>query len=458
MLRLWQSECANKALDKYINGHSHFFCQATPGAGKTIMAADVAKSLLDNDEIDLVLCFSPSSAVAEGIKATFSSYLSCTFSGRLGTLGASYTYQSIKYLDDSFWETLKKYRIFVVFDEIHHCSFDEDGKSNSWGEQVVCKVQRLAKYTLALSGTPWRSDRLPIAMAEYSDPEGMLVCDYQYTLNQAVKDNVCRRPKIVLVDNEGLSIKDESSHSFLSIADLLQHTKTSYQSIIHNQAAVIYILKSACIKLCEIRKRTPNAAGLIVAASVSHAKWIQKLLDVELKQTVSIVTYHHQSPMEEIQRFRNDKTQWIVSVGMISEGTDIPRLQVCCHLSAVKTELYFRQVLGRILRVTNSVNQDAWLYTFAESNLVEFAERIEQDIPESCLYIDVEQPVEDIISNTKVKATESSTTTDSGFSSLLIDWEDEVSNSSNSSSEMIYQESERIKLGQYRERVIAAFS
>ncbi|PQJ38718.1 diguanylate cyclase, partial [Photobacterium aquimaris] len=161
---------------------------------------------------------------------------------------------------------------------------------------------------------------------------------------------------------------------------------------------------------------------------------------------------------EEIQRFRNDKTQWIVSVGMISEGTDIPRLQVCCHLSSVKTELYFRQVLGRILRVTNSVNQDAWFYTFAESNLVEFAERIEQDIPDSCLYIDVEQPVEDIISNTEVKATESSTTADSVYSPILIDWEDEVSNNTNSSSEMIYLESERIKLGQYRERVIAAFS
>ncbi|KJF91707.1 diguanylate cyclase, partial [Photobacterium leiognathi] len=139
-------------------------------------------------------------------------------------------------------------------------------------------------------------------------------------------------------------------------------------------------------------------------------------------------------------------------------GTDIPRLQVCCHLSAVKTELYFRQVLGRILRVTNSVNQDAWFYTFAESNLVEFAERIEQDIPESCMYIDAAQSVKCIISNRKIKANESSTTSDSGFSSLLIDWEDEVSNSSNSSSEMIYQESERIKLGQYRERVIAAFS
>ncbi|KJF96284.1 hypothetical protein UB39_02900, partial [Photobacterium angustum] len=108
--------------------------------------------------------------------------------------------------------------------------------------------------------------------------------------------------------------------------------------------------------------------------------------------------------------------------------------------------------------VTNSVNQDAWLYTFAESNLVEFAERIEQDIPESCLYIDVAESVKDIISSTKVKAPEITTTTDSVCSSILIDWEDEVSNSSNNSSEMIYQEFERIKLGHYRERVIAAFS
>ncbi len=209
MLRTWQSECIEKALDKYLQGHHHFFCQATPGAGKTVMAASIARELLERGEIDLVLCFSPSTSVAQGIKATFSATLQCSFSGVLGSLGASYTYQSIKYLDETFWDTIKRYRVFAVFDEIHHCSFDEDGKSNSWGEQVVCKVQSLAKYTLALSGTPWRSDRFPIAMAEYSNPEGMLLCDYQYGLQAAVRDNVCRRPKIVLIDNEGLSVKDE---------------------------------------------------------------------------------------------------------------------------------------------------------------------------------------------------------------------------------------------------------
>lgn len=67
---------------------------------------------------------------------------------------------------------------------------------------------------------------------------------------------------------------------------------------------------------------------------------------------------------------------------MISEGTDIPRLQVCCHLSRVKTELYFRQVLGRILRVNKAINQEAWLYTFAAPKLVEFANRIAEEIPD----------------------------------------------------------------------------
>lgn len=72
---------------------------------------------------------------------------------------------------------------------------------------------------------------------------------------------------------------------------------------------------------------------------------------------------------------------------MISERTDIPRLQACRHLSNVRTELYLRQVLGRILRITDGNNQETWLYTFAKASLVKFSEEIEQDIPESCLYV-----------------------------------------------------------------------
>ncbi|MGR5299474.1 DEAD/DEAH box helicase, partial [Vibrio mediterranei] len=101
----------------------------------------------------------------------------------------------------------------------------------------------------------------------------------------------------------------------------------------------------------EIRTQNQNAGGLVVASSVQHAQEIKNILLHKYQQTVSIVTYRHEAPLAEIECFRKNSTQWIVSVGMISEGTDIPRLQVCCHISSVKTELYFRQVLGRILRV-----------------------------------------------------------------------------------------------------------
>ncbi|EPW5429878.1 DEAD/DEAH box helicase [Vibrio cholerae] len=387
MLRKWQHDCATQALNKYLSGRSHFFCQATPGAGKTVFAAEVAKRLLESKAIDLVLCFSPTISVAESIKRTFAHTLSCNFNGGLGAIGQSLTYQSIQFLNEEFWSLLARYRVFVVFDEIHHCAGSEEEDSNKWGSQILSKVQGLAKYTLALSGTPWRSDELPIVMAEYSDPEGQLIVDYQYSLRQAIDDRVCRLPKIVLIDNEQLTItKNRENQSFSSIAELLKQTKTTYQSIIHNDDSIEYLLDLGCRKLAQIRMRTPNAGGLVVAASVQHAEKIRQLLLTKFRQSASIVTYLHDEPMSEIDAYRAGSTQWIVSVGMISEGTDIPRLQVCCHLSSIKTELYFRQVLGRILRVNNQANQEAWLFTFAEPSLIEYSERIEQDIPDTCMF------------------------------------------------------------------------
>jgi superfamily II DNA or RNA helicase len=66
---------------------------------------------------------------------------------------------------------------------------------------------------------------------------------------------------------------------------------------------------------------------------------------------------------------------------MISEGTNIPRLQVCCHLTNIKTEMHFRQILGRILRMTGSKNQEALMYMPAEPKLLEYAYRVKQDVP-----------------------------------------------------------------------------
>ncbi|MEZ9450539.1 DEAD/DEAH box helicase [Vibrio splendidus] len=456
MLRQWQVECSEKALQKFKTNQQHFFCQATPGAGKTVLAATVASRLLNEGLVDLVLCFSPSLTVSDGIKRTFSQILNCTFNGGLGSIGQSLTYQSIQFLNDDFWKTLRNHRVFVVFDEIHHCSGSELENANVWGQQVLTKVQGLATYTLAMSGTPWRSDSLPIVMSEYSDPEGQILVDYQYTLQQAIVDKVCRSPKLVLVDNEHLSVtSDEKVESFSSILEMLKQTKTSYQSVIHNQDAMEYLLGLGCKKLAEIRTQSPNAGGLVVASSVKHAQTIQKILSQKYSQSASIVTYRHEDPLAEIERYRQSGAQWIVSVGMISEGTDIPRLQVCCHMSSVKTELYFRQVLGRILRVNSGINQQAWLYTFAEQNLIEFSERIEQDIPDSCMFAKIERLIEFESESQRTCLTGHGLLEEREEVNSKLVWSSAISTELNSTGSI--STLDELQLGAFKQRVISAF-
>ncbi|HHC7349320.1 DEAD/DEAH box helicase family protein [Vibrio parahaemolyticus] len=460
MLRKWQSECSDKALEKYAmnQNHSHFFCQATPGAGKTVLAANIASRLLQNDMVDLILCFSPSLTVSDGIKKTFSSILGCTFNGGMGSIGQSLTYQSIQFLNVEFWQTLRSHRVFVVFDEIHHCSGSEVENANIWGQQVLTKIQGLATFTLALSGTPWRSDSLPIVLGEYSDPDGRLLVDYQYTLKQAIDDGVCRAPKIVLIDNEHLSVSSsEKMESFSSILEMLKQTKVSYQSVIHNQEAMEYLLGLGCERLAQIRLDSPSAGGLVVAASVQHAQAIKEILSQKFGQTVSIVTYRHDEPLAEIERYRQSDAQWIVSVGMISEGTDIPRLQVCCHMSSVKTELYFRQVLGRILRINSSTPQQAWLFTFAEQSLIQFAERIEDDIPESCLYAHMGKPIESELSYQRNHLNDERSFLESqSTQSANVSWGSGTGGISNQYAALAAFD--ELRLGAFKQRVISAFS
>ncbi|EAS62413.1 GGDEF domain protein [Vibrio angustum S14] len=456
MLRKWQTECSEQALQKYKENKQHFFCQATPGAGKTVLAATVASRLLTEDMIDLVLCFSPSLSVSNGIKKTFSQILNCTFNGGLGSIGQSLTYQSIQFINDDFWKTLRNHRVFVVFDEIHHCSGSELENANVWGQQVLTKIQGLATYTLAMSGTPWRSDSLPIVMSEYSDPEGKILVDYQYTLKQAIFDKVCRSPKLVLVDNEHLSVtSDKKVESFSSILEMLKQTKTSYQSVIHNQEAMEYLLGLGCKKLAEIRTQSLNAGGLVVASSVQHAQTIQKILSQTYAQTVSIVTYRHSEPLAEIERYRQSDAQWIVSVGMISEGTDIPRLQVCCHMSSIKTELYFRQILGRILRVNSLIDQQAWLFTFAEQSLIEFSERIEQDIPDSCLFTKITNAIELEEKAQCIHLNENNRLEERDETNSELMWGKTTNVNTNSADAFIAIE--ELRLGAFKQRVISAF-
>ena len=384
-LRKWQHLCKDAAMTHYRT-NPHFFCQATPGSGKTRMAAELAKELLEQNKIDLVLCFAPSRQVVEGFRRTFCGVLGRRMDGLIGAVGAACTYQGMEYRDEAFWKLFDDYRVFAIFDEIHHCAGHDALLSNAWGQRIIQRVQDRAECTLALSGTPWRSDQKAIVLARYSTPEGNLICDYKYGLAEAISDQVCRSPRIVILDNQMVSVTEALASQntitmFPNIASLLTGSPVSYESLLLHEEVLRQLLVLGCRKLKEIREVKADAGGLVVATNIEHAHQIAAMLLRE-GETCEVVTNKTPNAQRVIDDFRGSSSPWIVAVGMISEGTDIPRLQVCCHLSRIRTELYYRQVLGRILRRSVNHDTEAWLYVLAEPTLQQFSERVADDLPD----------------------------------------------------------------------------
>jgi len=396
-LRNWQSECINSAIQKYTY-NKHFLALATPGAGKTIMAAALAKHLYDQNEIDLVLCFSPSIIVACDFSSALRKAFDMYFDGNIGSLGNSFTYQSLSSLNNEVWRLFERFRVFVIFDEIHHCAGSNSENANSWGEPIISKIKENATYTIALTGTPWRSDALPIVLADYCDKSGKIQCDYIYGLNKAIKDNVCRTPRIIALDNNKISvIEDDETNCYTSFITLLSNSTVTYSTIVTNEIVIKQLLNKADKKLNQLRSVNNNAGGLIVASSITHAIQIKIILNNYIGADATVITSNEKEPSNLIKAFSNNSDKWVISVGMISEGTNIPRLQVCCYLSNIKTEMYFRQVLGRVLRITHSHNQEAILFMPAAPELIEYAYRLSEDIPNDLPCVIISEMTEEVI-------------------------------------------------------------
>ena len=240
-----------------------------------------------------------------------------------------------------------------------------------------------------------------------------------------------------------------------SFEDLLSDSNCSYQNLVENEDLIKYMLDKANQKLNYLRNTSPNAGGLVVASSVSHAKSIHYLLKYYLNEEADIATYLEDDAISTIRHFKHSNKKWIISVGMISEGTNIPRLRVCCHLTRVKTELYFRQILGRILRSDKKLKSKGYLYIPAEPTLMQFSHRVGEDIPsENIVNIDL-MPAKNQASTSIRLSNEGSSellAIDIDKNNLLL--EQEISNFSPSLSLSQNYESTLEMFGQFKQKVL----
>ncbi|MGO2243573.1 MULTISPECIES: DEAD/DEAH box helicase [Halomonas] len=397
-LRDWQQRCLTKALAQLSPEQPHFLCQATPGAGKMLMAAVLADQLLQRGEVDYVLYLGPSTEVVSQAEEALASVTGLAMDSDLGARGGCYTYQSLRTRLSALQQLGAQSRVLLIWDESHHAGRVPGTQkgANEWG-QALLLLERYMTYTLALSGTPWRTDGSCLPLMRYLDipaDEALplkqrLVPDFVYTLQEAVRDGVCRLPYIKLIDNRHIQLTISHSKGkqrpkqkqFSSIPRLLRHPGVSYADLLRHDTAMDAQLTKGVAQLKALRQAQPAAGGLVVAADIEHAEEVTEWL-IDQGEDVCLVTSKTPNAHAKLQAFRDSTQAWIVSVGMISEGVDIPRLRVCCYLSRVRTEQHFRQVLGRIIRRMGLYDADCYLFILNESLLRRYAYRIDDDLPD----------------------------------------------------------------------------
>jgi hypothetical protein len=123
-----------------------------------------------------------------------------------------------------------------------------------------------------------------------------------------------------------------------------------------------------------------DAAGLVFAIDQEHARRVASVLrDISGTEPVLAIS-DDPTASEQIRRFATGRAKWIVCVRMISEGVDIPRLRVGVFATNVGTEMFFRQAVGRFVRIIDGLEeQSVQFYIPAIETLVKHALAIEEE-------------------------------------------------------------------------------
>jgi superfamily II DNA or RNA helicase len=117
-----------------------------------------------------------------------------------------------------------------------------------------------------------------------------------------------------------------------------------------------------------------------VAIDKEHADHLADRLARVAGARPEIVTSDAADASQRIQRFAAGSGSWLVSVLMVSEGVDVPRLRVGVYATSARTELFFRQVVGRFIRRTPEPKQQmSHVFLPSDPGLKRLATEIEEE-------------------------------------------------------------------------------
>lgn len=354
-----------------------FLVKAATGGGKTLFAGFVAKAMMDGSliegtkikEINRIIVVSPSIQIKSdfknsvheiGVHLTADEKASSSTILRSSSVfdGMIFTYQAVSTghigrLANVWRENGDK--ILLILDEVHHLTH-----FNEWGTQIEFLKQQV-EYTIAMTGTPWRGDQQRILGINYDD-EGQPIPDFSYTKKEGVRDETVRY--VEFLKTPGYVLKDNGDGTSRSIpfSDLEQERLHGYKNNVFDPTSNFMeeVIEEANLISNQIDEEEDNAykaAVLVLCKDIRHAKVVNRHINRMYPDNSIVVSsdssFDEVKAHDLIKAFKTSEKRYIVAVGMIKEGVDIPRIRTVLWATDTRSLQEFEQCVGRAVRAKN---------------------------------------------------------------------------------------------------------
>jgi superfamily II DNA or RNA helicase len=368
-----------------VFGHEgdSFLASATPAAGKTTFGLHVAYRMLAEGRVARVVVVAPTTHICRQWALDAARYGIDLEPNRPNAAGPeprdrhgiAVTYATLAAGPAVHRRRCAESPTLLIADEPHHM-----GELAAWGRSTLAAFER-ARFRLLLSGTPFRSDNTPIPWVSYDDDVSR--ADFNYGYTDALLDGVCRPVTFHTYggDMEWMSEGRRRRADFDVVLPAAEAARRLRTALDPDGDWVTHVLRDAHAELVTLRAGThPDAGGLVVAIDKEHAERLAARLGAITGERPAIVTSDAADASQRIQRFAAGSGAWLVSVLMVSEGVDIPRLRVGVYATSARTELFFRQVVGRFIRRTPAPREQmSHLFLPSDPALKRLAAQIEEE-------------------------------------------------------------------------------
>lgn len=386
-LREWQLDASQKCLGQFASGKRVWVQETVTGGGKTVFGRETGLDMYQSGMIDLIIILVPSLGIQTGWLNAFRGSLNAT-----AGVGGNYqddtqvwvgTYAGYKSLCNALSMRVTK-GFLLIADEYHHAE-----REAFWG-QGVNTLGKAAAHVLMLSGTPWRT-KGTIALLEnernvkekpYYDDKDMVASDHSYRYSEDLNSKT-RGTVPVHFAFEAAEARDRNTGQvyelpvdpddwekfadqnckeplgkYVSIGTQERPMNPRLEGLDMHRNLIAKGLQHLELSRSEIQMASgsKNVSIMHIAcASINDATSVKCYIDsyypgVKAEKIVSDDSGSTKR-IEEIQRACRqnsmDRPDVIISVGMISEGVDIPAIKVTVYFNKIMTLLYMVQLIGR---------------------------------------------------------------------------------------------------------------